>query len=266
MKILSPSLNTLRTWRRQGRHRWLTWPAERTAVAGRRAFALGVTPLVIRKARCVPHGIDADRGAEMVTSPYFHNVIYAIQVPSEIASLVRVVQSLRPRRIMEIGTAGGGTLFLFSRAADEQAMLISLDLPGGQFGGGYPQWKSRVYREMALPGQRVELLRGDSHDPRSLQHVKALLAGEPLDLLFIDGDHTYAGVTQDMEMYGPLVRPGGVIAFHDINDHAIDDSDIDPAAAGGDVPRFWHELAASRNVREFIARPHYGYGIGVVNV
>jgi len=45
------------------------------------------------------------------------------------------------------------------------------------------------------------------------------LNGEPLDFLFIDGDHTYEGVKRDFEMYSPLVRNGGIIAFHDIVKH-----------------------------------------------
>ena len=59
-------------------------------------------------------------------------------------------------------------------------------------------------------------------------------------------------------MYGPLVRPGGIIGFHDINDH--------PTAGGGDVPRYWRELAWTRPVQEFIARPEQGFGIGIVRV
>jgi MMP 1-O-methyltransferase len=38
---------------------------------------------------------------------------------------------------------------------------------------------------------------------------------EPLALLWIDGDHSYAGVKADVEAWVPFVRPGGVIAFHD---------------------------------------------------
>jgi predicted O-methyltransferase YrrM len=43
-----------------------------------------------------------------------------------------------------------------------------------------------------------------------------LLKGSEGDFLFIDGDHTYQGVKQDFQMYSPLVKKGGIVAFHDI--------------------------------------------------
>lgn len=36
-----------------------------------------------------------------------------------------------------------------------------------------------------------------------------------IDLLFIDGDHRYESVLRDFRLWSPLVKPGGVIAFHD---------------------------------------------------
>jgi hypothetical protein len=44
--------------------------------------------------------------------------------------------------------------------------------------------------------------------------------GAPLDFLFIDGDHSLEGVTDDYLRYSPFVRAGGWIGFHDINDTA----------------------------------------------
>jgi len=38
---------------------------------------------------------------------------------------------------------------------------------------------------------------------------------EPLDVLFIDGEHTYPGVTLDFQMHAPKMKKGGVILFHD---------------------------------------------------
>jgi len=38
---------------------------------------------------------------------------------------------------------------------------------------------------------------------------------EPIDLLFVDGDHLEAGVRLDWERWHAHVRPGGCVAFHD---------------------------------------------------
>lgn len=40
-------------------------------------------------------------------------------------------------------------------------------------------------------------------------------APHDLDLVFIDGDHSYEGVKSDWLLYEPLVRAGGLVLFHD---------------------------------------------------
>lgn len=61
---------------------------------------------------------------------------------------------------------------------------------------------------------RVRLFR--MRADRAVSQIQALTPA--VDLVFIDGDHTYAGVQADLEAYLPLVRPGGLIAGHDFND------------------------------------------------
>ena len=39
---------------------------------------------------------------------------------------------------------------------------------------------------------------------------------ERIDLLFIDGDHSYAGCLNDWLSWGRYLSPGAVVAFHDI--------------------------------------------------
>ena len=183
-----------------------------------------------------------------------------LQVRSEICSLLTLVRELRPRRVMEIGTANGGTLLMWTRVAAPDAQLISLDLRGGAWGGGYGTWKAPVYRRFALPGQRIDQVRGDSHAASSLERVRSLLGGERLDFLMIDGDHSYEGVKQDYEMYAPLVRSGGLVAFHDV-------AECDPRHQC-DVTRLWREVRARHAEQyEFIEDPKQGWGgIGVVRV
>ncbi len=212
-------------------------------------------PFAMRRMRA----LEARPGTEALVSLAFDRflgVIRPLQVRSEVLALLNVLKETPLRRILEIGTADGGTLFVFCRVATDDAQIISMDLPGGRFGGGYPAWKTRLYEAFALPGQRLELLRADSHDAAALDDVLDLLDGEELDFLFIDGDHTYAGVRQDFEMYSPLVRDGGLIAFHDIAEH--------PARAAGDAHMFWAEMKSQYQVEEFVESWEQGYGIGLI--
>jgi len=76
-----------------------------------------------------------------------------------------------------------------------------------------------------------------------------------VDLLYVDGDHSYAGVKADVEMYGPLVRPGGLIALHDIHGSAMWPESQSHV--------YWAEIKPGRRTREFIAEPRAGSGMGI---
>jgi cephalosporin hydroxylase len=183
------------------------------------------------------------------------------QIASEIAGLMRILEADPPQTILEIGTASGGTLFLLTRVASPDALVVSVDLPQGGFGGGYPVWRSRLYRSFARERQRVELVRGNSHAEVTQDRIRRLLDGRRLDLLFVDGDHTYDGVTHDFDDYAPLVRTGGLIAFHDIVPGG-------PGKHGdpGGVPRFWQEVKASHgHATELVEDWEWGScGIGLL--
>jgi hypothetical protein len=56
------------------------------------------------------------------------NFIRPIQIIDEIKNLLLILDKVKPKVILEIGTARGGTLFLFSNIAHEEATLISVDL------------------------------------------------------------------------------------------------------------------------------------------
>jgi predicted O-methyltransferase YrrM len=182
--------------------------------------------------------------------------IAPMQVRSEIESLLRRVEADRPRTVLEIGTANGGSLFLFTRVAAEDATIVSVDLPGGSFGGGYSRLRTRLYSNFARPRQRLQLLRADSHDPATRAEVERTIAGRPVDFLFIDGDHSLEGVRADFDLYVPLVRNGGLVAMHDIVPGSRE-------LVGG-VPQFWREVKARNGGEEIVADPEQGgYGIGV---
>lgn len=176
------------------------------------------------------------------------------QSKEEIKKLIRFVAGKRPKRIMEIGTAKGGTLFLFGKIFDPD-LMISIDLPNGMYGGIGTENDER-YKTF---GRDVRLIKANSHDAFTLKAAVDILDGKKLDFLFIDGDHTYDGVRYDFEMYRKLVRPGGVVAMHDIKTHE--------PKYNCQVDEFWALVKKSYKTFEIIAdKKQKFYGIGVMVV
>jgi predicted O-methyltransferase YrrM len=95
--------------------------------------------------------------------------------------------------------------------------------------------------------------------------VRGVLGGA-LDVLLIDGDHSYDGVRRDFELYTPLVRPGGLIILHDIvQDHGQRYGEPTTASTGG-VPQFWREVKSQFSGTEEIVDDfdQDGYGVGLL--
>jgi len=146
---------------------------------------------------------------------------------------------------------------LLTKIADKKAKLVSIDLPGGLFGGGYERWKIPMIKSFAHDSQEIVLPMEESHKEETLRKLKDILGGGMIDLLFIDGDHRYEGVRKDFEMYSPLVRKGGIIAFHDVCPGP-------PDAVGG-VPSFWKEtMGKYRNMPIIKDQSQGGCGIGIL--
>jgi cephalosporin hydroxylase len=187
------------------------------------------------------------------------NVIAPNQIRSEIEALLELLAKETPRTVVEVGTARGGTLFLLTRVAGDDATLVSIDLPyAGPCGNaGYPPAFEALFASFARERQVIELIRGDSHSEETHAGVRRALGERPVDFLLIDGDHTEAGVRRDFTMYSPLVRREGYIALHDIVPGR-------PELSGG-VPDFWKELKSSRSTQELVRDWEQGaYGIGVI--
>ena len=202
----------------------------------------------------------ADRGVPGLVDFVLGNHLFrAQQMAHDLTALGEILSARRLERALEIGTAHGGTLFFLTRLAIPCATIVSVDLPGGRFGGGYTARRAWFYKRFAQRGQRLHLLRGDSHGNEMLERVKAALGGQALDYLFIDGDHTYDGVKRDFELYVPLVRKGGIVVLHDIAEH--------PPALGCEVSRFWKQVKSKYRHTEIIRDLRQGWGgIGVLYV
>lgn len=194
---------------------------------------------------------------EIIDFSYRHGPVIPRQVRSEVLRFARLVHNCAPKTVVEIGTHAGGTFFVLCRCADPEATVISIDLPGARFSGGRPKFVERLLPRMPLGTQKFHCLRADSHEHSSLNWLEATLQGRQVDVMLIDGDHTYEGVKKDFAMYSPLVRKGGIVAFHDIVRH--------PRDPGCEVEVFWKEIKLRYKHEELIEDPQQGWaGIGVL--
>ena len=105
-----------------------------------------------------------------------------------------------PPRMMEIGVRHGvATLALLQACKETNGRLTSLEI-------------SEEFATVAL--ERVEAAGLSEYWTLSLTNSNDYTSG-PLDLLWIDGDHSYEQCKRDVENHAPKVRPGGYVLMHD---------------------------------------------------
>ena len=199
---------------------------------------------------------DIDSWIDLAADGLDHTII-PLQMKPEMRRLLLLLEQQRPKRLLEIGTLLGGTLFLFSRVAAEDATIVSIDLPYRGPGMGYPRWKMPLFEAFGWPDQRIHLIRGDSHASDTIEQLKLALGGASLDFLFIDGDHSYEGMREDFECYAPMVREGGIVVMDGIEPRR---------GKHGDTNLFWNDIKSQYRHEEIVDNRDAGWGIGVLHV
>lgn len=178
------------------------------------------------------------------------------QLEPEIAGLLDQARLEGPRRVCELGTWRCGTTFLLARSLPTVRYLVGVD-----------QYIQNTKRLRYYVPQHVHLtiLAGDSSDPRTVERVSDAVGGEPLDILFVDADHTYTAVRDDFLAYRPLLREGSMVVFHDIvPDFRTRFGHID-GPWSGEVPQFWKRIRSRYTSTEFVQDWNQNaLGIGVI--
>ncbi|MGK7873260.1 MAG: class I SAM-dependent methyltransferase [Xenococcaceae cyanobacterium] len=139
------------------------------------------------------------------------------------AYMFGIIRQLQAHKVIEIGRYKGGSTLVIAAALSEYGggELWSIDI-GKKEARSQKDKKVRSYNEQIADAlQRLNLkskvkaniLVGDS---RTLE----IDTGE-VDVVFIDGDHSYEGVKNDFERFGKRVRVGGAVLFDDVFDEGI---------------------------------------------
>ena len=155
--------------------------------------------------------------------------------PAELPALKELAQSLPDNpTVINIG-AGGGTSGLAFMESRPDLTLYTIDTVDESSPFGCLEGERVVMASAGFGkelGKRWHQIHGDSKE------AGATWKHGPVDLVFVDGEHSYEGCKADVEAWLPHIKDGGIIAVHD-----YDKSDIKPAADGyhadGPHPQDW---------------------------
>ncbi len=157
----------------------------------------------------------------------------------------------RPRLLVELGVHKGDSYMSMCSAmaelgVDGQAFGIDAwvgDPHAGSYDGSTILSELRAVHDPAF-GSFSTLLR------KTFDEARVDIADGSVDLLHIDGYHTYDAVRQDFESWRPKLSRRAVVLFHDT---AVLTSDFG-------VHRFWAEVSKRRTAAQFL----FGHGLGVL--
>jgi predicted O-methyltransferase YrrM len=185
--------------------------------------------------------------AFMFSSNQLNHGVASLQI-DEAALLYSLARDVQSGPIAEIGRFKGGSTLVFAAALPDGAELWSYDfhvalrpdMPGAELDA-----ELRGALERFGVAGKVHLLVADSRiaDPPP----------EPLELLFIDGDHSYEGAKADFERWRAFVRPGGHLLFHD----AVDTGgygNVYPGVARlmGEIGEGWTRRPGAGSIAHFV--------------
>lgn len=147
---------------------------------------------------------------------------------NDMESWILAVLAKHSRFIFEFGTCSGRSTYLMARNSPDDTRIVTLtldpyqsdvyvsaagDLPGAMTAA----LNESIYKEFVYTGTEVEKkitqLYGDSKKLDETPYIAKC------DLIFIDGSHAYSYVKNDTEKALRMLRPGGIILWHDYASH-----------------------------------------------
>ena len=162
-----------------------------------------------------------------------------------------LIRNAKPEVLVELGTFKGTSFFSFCQAVKDEKLgtkLFAIDTWQGDEHGGF--YGDDIYKNVESIKREyyynldVQLLR------KTFDEALNEFEDNSIDVLHIDGLHTYEAVKHDFETWLPKVKENGIILFHDI---VVTRDDFG-------VFKFWKELKEKYLTFEF----RYSYGLGVL--
>ena len=162
-----------------------------------------------------------------------------------------LISALRPRVLVELGTHRGNSYLAFCQAIEAEECGTRAYAVDTWEGDTHMAREAGIFEELSA-----------YHDPKyghfsslirsTFQEARELFSDGSIDLLHIDGTHTYEAVKQDFDCWQSALSDRAVVLFHDVN--------VRRSQYG--VWRLWEELSKDKPHFEFF----HSYGLGVLGM
>lgn len=126
-----------------------------------------------------------------------------LQVPQDMFAFQEIIFKTRPKFIIEVGAAWGGSLLFYSTLMEvlggERIIAVDIYIPEdlGKRIGSFGKLASRI-----------TWINRSSTDEATLGEVKSILGGSREVMIVLDSNHTHEHVLRELQLYSPLVGKG----------------------------------------------------------
>ena len=132
-----------------------------------------------------------------------------IQFPQDIIAMQEIIWKVKPDIIIETGIARGGSLILSASILEligkGQVIGIDIDL----------RKKNKNAIKKHSMAKRIKTIEGSSIDPSVIKKVKEIVGRKKKILVFLDSNHTYEHVANELEIYSKFVKKGSYLVVFD---------------------------------------------------
>ena len=132
-----------------------------------------------------------------------------IQYPQDIIAMQEIIWKVKPDLIIETGIARGGSLLLSASILEliGNGTVLGIDIDIREFN------KKNIKKTKLA--KRISMIQGSSIDKKVVSQVKKFAKGKKRILIFLDSDHSFEHVLEELKLYSSLVKRGSYIIVFD---------------------------------------------------
>jgi len=132
-----------------------------------------------------------------------------IQYPQDIIAMQEIIWKVKPDLIIETGIARGGSLLLSASILEliGNGTVLGIDIDIREFN------KKNIKKTKLA--KRISMIQGSSIDKKVVSQVKKFAKGKKRILIFLDSDHSFEHVLEELKLYSSLVKKGSYIIVFD---------------------------------------------------